>query len=212
MTATAQQFPTSGWSVKEDHATVVIGAPRAAPVVTGAPYSADQMQDYTGTLADGTTGTRSNLIGKYARDSQGRTWEQVAYKPAPVWLTEILDPVAGVAYVLDEQHRVAHRLALPPATTSAPEPVRGNREEIGTEIIEGVRTVGTRISGALTLEMWDSPELKVNLVTRSSNGYTTRLINLSRAEPDLARFLPPAGWTVVNHDQPFTLDLPFPPK
>src|SRR5438105_1036217 len=83
---------------------------RRIGVVTGAPYSADQLQTYTRTLPDGASNINSNVISHYARDSQGRMRAEEALKSAAsAWRIEIFDPVAHVAYVLDDQAKTATR-------------------------------------------------------------------------------------------------------
>lgn len=82
---------------------------RATPTVTGAPYSADQVQQYTRTLENGTSTTSTHVIGHFFHDSQGRTRTESALKSSPTWRIEILDPLAGVAYILDDKNKVAHR-------------------------------------------------------------------------------------------------------
>jgi hypothetical protein len=213
--AFAQHFAMSSISVKRGaggpgEMTGVWGPPAPAPIVTGAPYSADELQDYM--PPDGRSAPRSNVIGRYARDYQGRTRTVSALKPAPVWLTEILDPVAGVAYLLNEPDKIACQMQLPPALASAPRPPpsRARVESLGTSIIEGVMAEGTRTTfPGRAIETWESPELKVTLRTRSSNGYSSRLINLSRGEPDPALFRPPAGYTVIHQDAPFPMTIRF---
>jgi hypothetical protein len=143
-----------------------------------------------------------------------------AYKPAPVWLTEIFDPVAGVAYLLDDQKRVAHRMPLPPApaTTASPANPNATIEKLDSQTIEGVLAEGKRTvfgspagSGRanLTIESWESPELKLTLLTKSSNGYTGRLTNLSRKQPDSALFRPPSDYSVVDESAPFPMEIQF---
>ncbi len=143
-----------------------------------------------------------------------------AYKPAPIWLTEIFDPVAGVAYILEDQKKIAHRMPLPaaPAATAPPANPRATIERLDSQSIEGVIAEGTRtVFGSppntgrpgLTVETWDSPELKLTLLTRSSNGYSSRLTNLSRTEPDAALFRPPLGYAVVDEKGPFPLTVQF---
>ena len=142
--AAAQQFATSSWNVKDSEVTFVVGAPRPAPVVTGAPYSADEVQEYIS--PDGTSSPRSSVIGHFARDTAGRSRMERAYKPAPIWLTEIFDPVAGVAYLLDDQKKVAHRMPLPPAAATAASPAnpRATVEKLESQTIEGVLAEGKR--------------------------------------------------------------------
>jgi hypothetical protein len=143
-----------------------------------------------------------------------------AYKPAPIWLTEIFDPVAGVAYLLDDQKKVAHRMLLPPApaTVAPPATPRATIEKLDSQTIEGVLVEGTRTvfgspaaSGPpnLTIERWEATELKLTLLTKSSNGYTTRLTSLNRNEPDSALFRPPSDYSVVDERAPFPMAIQF---
>ena len=182
---------------------------RATPTVTGAPYSADQVQEYTRTLENGTSTTTSpHVIGHFFRDSQGRTRTESALKSSPTWRIEILDPLAGVAYILDDKNKVAHRTHTEAAAPgqNAPQP-QMTIVKLGMQIMEEVLVEGTRTSIAVpprdgrstfTIETWDSVELKVNMLTKSSNGYTTKLVNLRRADPDPAFFRPPADYTIVD--------------
>src|SRR5437879_5889310 len=160
------------------------------PTVTGAPYSADQVQEYTRTLENGKSITSTNVIGHFFRDSQGRTRTESALKSSPTWRIEIMDPVAGVAYVLDEKNKVAHRTptqAVAPVRNAPPQMII---ENLGSQVIEGVLVEGTQMSRTLpprgglpstfTIETWNSVELKVNMLTKSSNGYTSKLVNLRR--------------------------------
>lgn len=206
--ASAQQFPSSSLHVQDGQVTAIYGPARDGPVVTGAPYSADQLQDYT--PAGATSPSASGIIGHFARDGQGRTRSSIAYKPAPYWLTEIFDPVAGVAFLLDDQAKVAHRMAVQPAP--APHQPVATRfavtsQSLGTQMIDGVLAEGTRVSSAQTVETWRSAELKIDLITRSSNGYSSRLINLRRNEPDPALFRPPADYRVVDETKPFSMTI-----
>jgi hypothetical protein len=62
-----------------------------------------------------------------------------------------------------------------------------------------------------TNETWRSAELKETVLTTTSdprNGESvTKLIHISRAEPDLALFQPPAGYTIVDEKDPFTITI-----
>ena len=189
--------------------SVSLAQPQRVPTVTGAPYSADQLQEYTRTLENGASATSTSVIGHFFRDSLGRTGTESALKSSADWRIQILDPVAGVAYVLDDKNKVAHRTRIPDAAPgqNAP-PSQMTVENLGTRRIDGVFAEGTRTSRALpprdgltstfTIETWDSVDLKVNMLTKSSNGYTSKLVNLRWAEPDPALFQPPANYAVVD--------------
>ncbi len=224
--ATMPKFPSLSMNVGVHEATIVFGPPRAMPSVTGAAYSADEVLEYKKTLPDGTHTTQSSVIGYLSRDSQGRTRVKQVWKAAPIWTTEIFDPVEGFAYILDEQQKIVHRMAIRPPQ---PQPVANRQgaalpqtttEKLGTQTIEGVIAEGTRTtttvpmganghSTTFTDETWDSQELEVTVLTRSSNGYTDRLTNLSRVEPDPMQFQPPAHYTVIDDKDSFTMTVKF---
>lgn len=115
----------SGMSASSDgnETTVTFhGTLRFSPrPVTGAPYSGDQVFERTQTLSDGTHITQSDPAEHVARDSQGRTRTEQPLRMGPVgqnanapMLVQIVDPVAGVGYLLDDQNRIAHRVAMEP--------------------------------------------------------------------------------------------------
>jgi hypothetical protein len=172
-------------------------------VVTGAPYYAEQLQEYT--EPGKTKVERSNIIARFARDGKGRTWSTWAMKAGPFWKTEIYDPVAGVAMLLDDDAKVAHRMRVQPMTAE-PEPPRG--ETLGLRVVDGIPAEGLRrASGPLSIETWTSPELRLELLLRSSNGYVHRIVNLTRSEPDPAMFGPPAGYRVVDESGSFSVSV-----
>jgi len=207
--ASGQRFNVSSIRVNAPEVSGVWGPPSAFAIVTGAPYSADELQDYT--PSDATTPSRSSIIGHYARDSQGRIRMSEAFKPAPVWLTEIFDPIAGAAYLLDDGNKVAHEMRLPPGPPpAASTPRNATIEKLGIATMDGIMVEGTRTRfSVLTIETWKSPELQIDLLTKSSNGYSSRLVNLRRGEPDAALFRPPAGYTVIHEDGPFQMTFRF---
>ena len=88
--------------------------------VKGAPFCAAVTTEHTQSFADGNrihTAENSNIC----RDSEGRTRRDASLNllgagpqaPAPKLIT-ILDPVAGVRYMLDSENKVAHKMTLPP--------------------------------------------------------------------------------------------------
>ena len=133
---------------------------------------------------------------------------------------DLSNPVAAVGYFLDDHKKVAHRMLLPPTPPlSAPSPA-GSRaiiEKFGSQEIEGVRADGTRTmfpapggtGRVLTVEQWESPDLKITLLTKSSNGYRDWLTKLRRTEPDPALFRPPSDYTVVDEKGPFPMTVRF---
>src|SRR5258706_15324870 len=125
--APTPQFPSLSMSVNVNEATIIFGPPSATQTVRGAAYSADQVLEQTKTLPDGTHTTRSSVIGHLFRDSRGRTRMEKAQKAAPFWITEIFDPVGGFAYILDEQKKIAHRMAMQPPP---PQPVATRQSDV----------------------------------------------------------------------------------
>lgn len=168
--AAAGQGIIGSWSMQGngDTYTVRFNGPRfLGQAVTGAPYTADQVQEHTQTLADGTHITQTNSKQHVSRDSQGRTrierplfTPMFGQDPGGPMLIEIQDPVEGAGYILDEQNRVAHRVKLaptaalkvhpaaqPPAPVpTPPRPQPSKPESLGTQTIEGVLAEGTRRS------------------------------------------------------------------
>jgi hypothetical protein len=88
--------------------------------VAGAPYSGDQITEHVQTLADGNR-IVNKTTRKVYRDSQGRTRTETSLPalpggpPPPVMIT-IHDPVAGVTYLLDAEHKTAQKIVakVPP--------------------------------------------------------------------------------------------------
>lgn len=115
--ALAQGFHNVGMRVRNGVVTAMFGPPPPVGLVTGAPYSAEHR------MPDG-----QRVIGRYARDSQGRVRIEAAHKMG-FWTIAIYDPAAEVAYLLDQDKKVAHRMKLPPPTPN-PGP-SGENLEIG---------------------------------------------------------------------------------
>ena len=118
------QITTSSYSSgpKGVSAQFTMSPPRFLPAaVTGAPYTADQVSEHIQTLADGTHISQNRHTERIYRDSAGRTRTErqmfggmtpsaeVSEIPPVV---EIIDPTAGVEYVLDQQNHIAHCFTL----------------------------------------------------------------------------------------------------
>ena len=88
-------------------------------------------------------------------------------------------------------------------------------EKLGDETIDGIHATGTRITTTIpvgkmgneqpilvTSERWYSPELKVTVMTKHNDPWAgelkTQLTNVNTSEPDLALFLVPNDYKVVN--------------
>lgn len=141
------------------------------------PYSAVRESSSIQTLADGTHISPKPSSEKIFHDSQGRTRTErqfcrISDDPEAV-LVEIVDPVAGYSYLLEQQNHIAHRYALTvrekpgrPTTTTTLKPVQlpspeqlpkvgvvemnapgpnvPTTESLGTQTMEGVVVEGTR--------------------------------------------------------------------
>jgi hypothetical protein len=110
--------------------TMHFQAPFHRGSITGAPYSAEKVDEHIQTLADGTHISYSSPVAKVYRDSMGRTREERSVFLGPVErhpdlakgpiVVEISDPVAHFHYVFMLDEPVVHRQALPDRTPHAP--------------------------------------------------------------------------------------------
>lgn len=231
----AQQTATStgGFLVSIDTGTF-----GPTPVV-GEPYSAVEENETKQTLSDGTNIEQHNTNRKTYRDSQGRTRietyvQNVPGEPDPSIPINISvqDPVAGTIFFLDPHNHTAHEIAppaklaarVPPSQTVAPqppiqpppEPPNVTREDLGTQMMEGLLVQGTRTTitiptGAqgndrpmqVVTETWHSADLKIDVLRTTSDPRTgvrtERLTQISRSEPALSLFEIPPDYTI---DQP----------
>jgi hypothetical protein len=221
----AQQVLSSG------AATGVANAQRDARANLVA-YSADQVSEMTQTLADGTKITHKYLAKVY-RDSQGRTRyenfgthaESGGAEDLPVSIS-IYDPVAGIGYNLKPGDHTAERYenrkpTSSPATRTAgasaslapARPPLPTREDLGTQVIEGLEAKGTRITrtipeGAegndrpieITTETWFSVKGNIVLLRITNDprrGETkTYYTNLVLDEPPAELFQVPADYAL----------------
>ncbi len=160
-----QLFDRGGFFTGPDgvlHAT--LAGFHGLPPVTGAPYSADTVVEH----ADATHIAQQNTTQHVARDSQGRVRIEGKMTPTAPKLVQIFDPVAGFDYILDDQNKVAHRIAVLPrppdeltggedrtvvvgntgvvasASVIHPNDPRRSTEQLGKKTIEGVLAEGTR--------------------------------------------------------------------
>jgi hypothetical protein len=90
------------------------------PIVKGAPFSAEGVTASSQTLGDGTKIART-VNAKIYRDSEGRIRREqtvlglgaLSSSNEPLTLVTIVDPVAGVQYVLNPVRKEAHRSQMP---------------------------------------------------------------------------------------------------
>lgn len=140
-------------------------------VVKSAPFSATATSETTATLQDGSVLHRTSLVTMY-RDSQGRSRHEATFtgfgpltaSGTPKKIVMISDPVAGVHFMLDDEQKVAHQMALhthdgnrgqaeaaPAFAGKMQERMQQDeaagllkRESLGTQTINGLVTEGTR--------------------------------------------------------------------
>jgi hypothetical protein len=133
--------------------------------VTGAPFSAKLSNQTTETLADGNKIQRSTN-GFIARDSQGRTRQEITLSAIGPWATSgmhhgvfINDPVAGMHYILEPDKKIAISISLPNGKgkgkgQNGPPPPgfqsqnQGNttNSSLGAQTVGGVNAEGTLIT------------------------------------------------------------------
>ena len=199
--------------------------------ILNAPYSVVEETEHNQTLGDGTHMVIRSQTRLY-RDSYGRTRkesfanrnETASNEPTTI---EIHDPVAGVAYTLFVQQRVARLIAPlakfptnPNAVRKPPSPAqrvqpKTTSENLGAQSIEGVLVDGVRNTTVypegfmgndrpiqLVHETWVSPELGLTLQEKTTDprfGDTiTRVTSLNRSEPDPALFQVPPDYILQD--------------
>jgi TonB family protein len=137
------------------------------PLVAGAPYSAEEHRVRTRMLEDGTRITENWPVQRKYRDTQGRTRVDRPLLTSPdapelPRIVEIDDPGAGLQYILEPSHKIAHRFRLPPIPPAPDEPEaptvvappsiafpapagsKTEMEDLGAWVIEGFRAEGVR--------------------------------------------------------------------
>lgn len=166
-------------------------------VISGAPYSATVTNTMVQILQDGNTIQHSNT-GSVARDSQGRTYEQMTFngdrfgQSGPTTLIFINDPVAGYSYSLNTATKVAtrHAIKTPPAgmrphslrSTNPPADPDTVASELGAQVVGGVNATGKSVTHTTpagkignaapitsTSETWTSPDLQVVVLSKHSD-------------------------------------------
>jgi hypothetical protein len=105
------------------HGTMQFQAAFYRGAVTGAPYSAEKVDEHVQMLADGTRIAETYPETKFYRDSMGRTRDEHPVFRGPIErhpnaakspiVVEINDPVAHVRYIFIVDEPVVHRQELP---------------------------------------------------------------------------------------------------
>ena len=152
-----------------------VGGFHGGKVVTGAPFTAVAVTEFSHSLADGNKITNKHQVTLY-RDSQGRFRKDGTMPPMgdlsvsqPHSFVVINDPVAGKGFLLNPDKKVAHIMAMPnhgrkggkaakgfgadvapggPDAVGSPEASNPNvtKESLGTQTINGISAQGTRFT------------------------------------------------------------------
>jgi hypothetical protein len=174
--------------------------------ITGAPYSAVQTTEMVQKLADGNTIVNRHQSSIY-RDKDGRVRIERALpdragsgtNQTPRTMIHIIDPVAGVSYMLQPSEMTAHRSTMrspqsgdgslpnrPPRPEGAGgRPPRGPQpqvENLGLQTINGVAATGVRTTQTIPVgaigntqpiqtvrEVWTSQDLKIPVMIKTSD-------------------------------------------
>jgi hypothetical protein len=138
-------------------------------------------------------------------------------------------PAAGPAGTLGGTRGSLIVAPLPPSPSGGPGVARPTitNERLGSQIMEGVTVEGTRTTMTYTegmvgndrpfsviSENWLCRDLRTIILSKTTdprNGEnTTRLTNLSIAEPDASLFQPPPDYPIVDEEGPFTIEVKAP--
>jgi len=208
------------------------GGLHGGKVVKGAPFSAVATSETTQTLVDGNHITRKTQTSLY-RDSQGRIRKEVtlpgigplAASGQPHSFIEISDPVAGTAYVLELDQKVARQMPGPIGMGVRAKGAPGNMfyrnfkesaettaktESLGIQTIEGVSAEGTRTTRTIPAgeignekpitvvsERWYSSDMQMDVKSSHSD---PRFGNTTYTLTNIQRSEPSASLFVVPSD------------
>ena len=170
-----------------------------------------------------------------ARDASGRIFQERRFfvpddgrLESTVYQVEVSDPAAHVRYICNLSERVC-RLEQFFARSPVPEPVAGTSaikpdgsgfENLGTQTVVGLETIGTRETRLIATatigneapilekrEYWYSPQLGMNLITRRedprfSSRQNFEVSDLTLGEPDAKLFNPPSDFRIVDLRKP----------
>jgi hypothetical protein len=226
--AFAQGLPSFILAMSPNQNVVQVQVPPNPPrAVTGAAFSAVEVQEIERLLPDGSRRAETQPPHRLFRDALGRTRVERGR------VVEINDPGAGVYYLLDTQSQTAYVVKyrparavqqqstrpLPTVTTtlitpggpagSGPVPVTA---PLGERTIHGVDAEGQRSTvGNRITETWYSPELQMTLLTTvtdpAAGNSKVEITELSREEPASALFQPPPDSRLVDQPAFFTAEL-----
>lgn len=199
--------------------------PGDEPIVNGAPYSGEATTIVKMKMFDGTQIERT-VTARIYRDSLGRVRrEQTVMGLEALDTTNdaraiviIIDPVAKSIYSIVTGTSTAQRMAMDMTmkhNTAAPAGLRPQEEQLGTRDIDGITTIGYRMTTTIpkgqvgndrpiviTDERWEARDLKVLIESRHHDPRTGdveyRLTKISRKEPPADLFKVPVGYKIVD--------------
>ena len=193
------------------------------PPVSGAPFTAKVVVEWEQPLIGGGTVARTYYT-MVARDAQGRVHREIrgfvptgANAEPPLRTITILDPVADTRTNCVEATMQCTVTAYQPRLSlvgAADIPGRATKESLGTQTMNGLMAVGTRVTETTQTrsrvilshtESWYSPRLQVDLLVVRTNpqmGQVTLTVqDLQQVKPDASWFTAPAGFQVNGHPQ-----------
>jgi hypothetical protein len=204
------------------------------PSMPNAPFTATVNAEWIRQLPDGSNITLKNRR-TIARDAQGRVFQERRYfvpddgkHESTVTQIEISDPATHQRYVCRPAERFCRlepffdsKFASSPAAAASPgKPGVPAVENLGTQMIAGLETIGTRETNLIETatigneapilekrEFWYSPRLGVNLITkRQEPRFATQqnfeVTNIALGEPDAKLFDPPSGFRILDVRKP----------
>jgi hypothetical protein len=205
------------------HAQNVGGVAMSA--LPGMPFTGQETIVWTHQVDGKTVTTR--VAGTVARDSQGRTYREVhRFTVDPVdprttlMRITVRDASAGTTTDCDLSTHLCRITVIPARIVAKTAPITGEtvKEDLGSQVIDGITATGTRITrtpipNALDLsqpadkkddpsivELWRSADLKVDLseLRKYPHGEVqdVHLAITSRQEPDPKIFSIPTGFTI----------------
>ncbi len=203
------------------------------PPVSQAPFSLTLATEWTRPFSGGGTYTLVNTR-HIQRDSEGRIYEErwlLVPKGGKVQSImtsiEISDPVAHVSYNCFLGTKTCSLRSYTRSAEASYKPAPGlngalpsgdgfaTYEELGTSVVEGLETTGSRETRTLnpgtygndqpmvtTREYWFSPKLGINLISRlespQSGKQTFTVKELSLSEPEPQTFAAPERYSIVD--------------
>jgi hypothetical protein len=203
------------------------------PSLPNAPFTATVRTEWVRQFADGSTITLKNHRA-IARDGAGRIFQErrmlvpdESQGDSPVTQIEISDPVSRQLYICKPHELVCQlemfsrpeRANLPAVPAAPKAPGSPDVEDLGTQFISGVETVGRRETAIIPSgvigndrplmtkrEFWYSPVLGVNVISkRQDPRFGTQnfeVTDIVLGEPDPKLFELPSGSKVIDLRKP----------